>query len=93
MKDAYAREKAHLQMAAIVEQQTTPDIGEERTQQYRADTNNEMTRIEQHLDYNDRRLNDVSDQVAGIKGIGAGAIGVLGVLQILNLIAAGKKPQ
>ncbi len=63
------------------------------TKQERTDQNIETQdlRIERHLEYTDERLNDVSDKVENVEGIGTGALGVLGILQILGLVVQRKK--
>lgn len=42
--------------------------------------------IDHHLEATDSRINDLSDKISLIQGIGSGVLGILGVLQIFGLI-------
>jgi hypothetical protein len=47
--------------------------------------------IDRHLESTDARLNDLSNRISTIQGIGTGVLGVLGVLQILGFITSRKE--
>ncbi|HEV2709159.1 MAG TPA: hypothetical protein VGU67_03000 [Edaphobacter sp.] len=49
-----------------------------------------MDQIERHIDSTDTRVNDLSDKVSMIQGVGTGVLGLLGALQLLGLIASVK---
>jgi len=49
-----------------------------------------MDQIERHIDTTDSRVNDLSDKVSLIQGVGTGILGLLGALQLLGLITAAK---
>jgi TolA-binding protein len=46
--------------------------------------------LQHSIDQLDDRLNELSDKVSTIQGIGTGALGALGALQVLGLIASVK---
>lgn len=50
----------------------------------------ESAHLEHSVEVLTGRVDDISDRIARIEGIGAGSIGCLGALQILGLIVATK---
>lgn len=46
--------------------------------------------IDHHFEATDARVQELSDRIATIQGMGAGAFGVLTVLQVLGIIATSK---
>ncbi len=75
---AIQREPEYRNVPGASEQQ------DERDQQY----NSQIYQMERHLEYTDTRLNDLSDKISTMQGLGAGAMAVLGLLQLLGIFAA-----
>ncbi len=49
--------------------------------------------VDRHLESTDARIQELSDRVATMQGMGTGAFAVLTALQILGIIASAKAPK
>jgi hypothetical protein len=77
---------------AVYAQSVTADELQRRTEEKLTDRlEKEKSQLDEHLRSTDRQVNDLSNKVSVMQGVGTGVLGALGALQILGLVKEHKE--